>query len=122
MTENAQRQPDGTTALTKLPTYETHFILEAGHTDWDYLIQSLIVRYREANPKLLPEDAFAFVTDSGVARYYLSKAVFPVAEIAKLIGSTAEPERLNAAKIFRLGEQGDQSKWQKPTVPYAGAA
>lgn len=114
--------PDGSQSSIDLtPTPEFYFILEAPTEDWQYIIQAKIVAKKLDDPK----DAFVRVDVSGKVhpRYYLSRKKFTPAEIAKLIGfKGTDLSVFDDVEIIRLKPIGNQTDWQKPTVPYVGGA
>ena len=102
------------------PTHKSYFILETQTIDWQWLVQNLIASKNSDNP----QDAFVriFPDPNAHPLFYLSRAVFKVEEIVKLIGYVGDPKVFEDVEIIHLKPIGDQSKWEKPTVDYLGSA
>lgn len=106
---------DQTVTLETPPTAATFYIIEAQSTDWQFLLMSLWTRKGE-----MPASEAFVGANNGFPVFYFAKSRFTAAEIAKLLGVTVE--QLAVAENIILRAIGDQSKWERPTVPYAGWA
>jgi len=119
--DDIRKDPESGNLISQAPPDPAlYWTLEAQSDDWQWLIGEAIVR--KAGPKLEPTDAFVNITNVQHPVFYLRRERFSVEEIVKLTGYTGDPEAFAKAKIIRLAPVGDQSRWEKPTVPYAGAA
>lgn len=115
---------DGTpTDKVVAPNSKNYFVLEAQTEDWMYLIQTLILTKTSGDGIVDPTLAFARIDPSSPhMKYYLSREKFTVDEIVKLLGFKGDLSVFNDVEVIHLKPIGDQSKWEKPTVGYAGAA
>lgn len=115
-----QENSDDEVVLDKIPDHTTHFILTVSSDDWHTLIHYMIKDEELAHGEFAPDDAFLKAEQGGsiTATYYLKKARFSAARVGKLLG--VEPARAAAAETIKLGKLGDQTAWQKATVPYRG--
>ena len=116
--ENLRETPDGT-ALTGSINPELYYMLEAQTADWQWLLSSALITRNLNNTK------FAFIRfehPNAHPMFFIAKDKITPEELAKILGYKGEPAALSKTDIIHLKPIGDQSKWQKPTVPYAGAA
>lgn len=94
-----------------------YYQLEAQTADWQWILQAAIFKRGLADAKA------AFVQVEGpFPMFFLAKSRVTPEDLATILGFKGEPKALAETEIIHLKPIGDQKNWQKPTVPYAGAA
>lgn len=97
--------------------YKEYYQLEAQSEDWQYLLQSAVVKYKLTNSRN------AFIQfGKKFPVFYIAREKIDAPTMAKIIGYKGNPSDLERDVIIHLKPIGDQSGWEKPTVEYIGEA
>lgn len=118
--DELETKPDGTLVGKINP--DDYYMLEAQTSDWQWLLSNAIMKRNLNGDEAKPSAFVRMMPGDTHPVFFIRKDVLPPADLAKILGFKGAPEKLAGTDIIHLKPIGDQSQWQKPTVPYAGAA
>lgn len=105
---------------------DDYYMLDAQSADWQWLLSAAIVKEKlsEADPKAgtVPAAFIRMQEGDKFPKFFIKKSALSAEKLAQILGFKGEPQALATTDVIHLKPIGDQSKWEKPTVPYAGAA